>query len=850
MTHRISFKITAYLACLTVSALFLIGYHTLLLLDFSSLAKHAIEYNHQHDDALTRLHLSFADYFTALASLPLYRGHSRFGQKQEELSAHHQRVREMLQQIEAGETNNSTKRTLKEVASFLEEIRTLQEPYFTASPEAQSEPIIYDFETQLLALQQKVDILLESEHENSHTAILQRVEKIQQHSQWVKKSSLLFLVLWLVSAGLIALWGKRSIINPLSSLTAKMGQLTTSLSHGNEELATLLDSPRQDEIGEVSRAFKVMIEELNRSRNLLLREKERAEAEIESRRAAEIAAKEQRDLLDSVIEHMPLAIYGKDVASDYQWQICNRKAAELLDSSKEQIIGHTDYDFFPEEKAASHRNADTNVMTSRQVLEIEETTITRNTDVIIARMIKVPIFDAQGNPRMLLAMAEDITEKKRAEEKLQHYAEQLEWQNVELQLAKEQAERANRLKSEFLANMSHELRTPMHAIIGFAKFGIKKAKSLSPEAHGENLQEICGSAENLLRLLNDLLDLSKLEAGRTHYEMKPQLLSTLAADVGKELQPLLTNRSISLQIQEDEDLPVVECDGGKIAQVFRNLLSNAIKFTPDQSTITINVASEALSEQEIYHFSKIDPDHVKTTLQTLASTPAIQELMVYRRQRGESGMSSTGQLLALRLEEAFRNVLESSPQYHRLFVMERGQSASVLASMERRGNVIHRSQPLSAENLNEWLLLAETEHATDANLLISSSTETNNRNQTYTLHASLPLPDPRTHEIFGTIFLESQLSLGSFGYVRVSVSDEGLGIPEDELDAVFDKFVQSSKTKTGAGGTGLGLAICREIIHSHHGRIWANNTLDGGACFTFLLPVQQPTHSLLQQEAA
>jgi signal transduction histidine kinase len=79
---------------------------------------------------------------------------------------------------------------------------------------------------------------------------------------------------------------------------------------------------------------------------------------------------------------------------------------------------------------------------------------------------------------------------------------------------------------------------------------------------------------------------------------------------------------------------------------------------------------------------------------------------------------------------------------------------------------------------------------------------------------------------------------GVDGFVRVSVLDEGPGIPPDELETVFDKFVQSSKTKTGAGGTGLGLAICQEIITAHRGRIWAENRLRGGAVFSFEIPLQ------------
>ncbi len=77
--------------------------------------------------------------------------------------------------------------------------------------------------------------------------------------------------------------------------------------------------------------------------------------------------------------------------------------------------------------------------------------------------------------------------------------------------------------------------------------------------------------------------------------------------------------------------------------------------------------------------------------------------------------------------------------------------------------------------------------------------------------------------------------------LKVSVVDQGVGIPDNELSSVFDKFTQSSKTKTGAGGTGLGLSICREIIEAHNGKIWAENNPDGGATFSFVLPYTQET---------
>jgi two-component system sensor histidine kinase ChiS len=88
-----------------------------------------------------------------------------------------------------------------------------------------------------------------------------------------------------------------------------------------------------------------------------------------------------------------------------------------------------------------------------------------------------------------------------------------------------------------------------------------------------------------------------------------------------------------------------------------------------------------------------------------------------------------------------------------------------------------------------------------------------------------------------TIFISIKAdSLNSQAALCFSLQGEGFGIPRDELDTIFDKFIQSSKTKTNAGGTGLGLAICKEIIGAHQGRIWAENALEGGAIFRFVIP--------------
>ena len=238
--------------------------------------------------------------------------------------------------------------------------------------------------------------------------------------------------------------------------------------------------------------------------------------------------------------------------------------------------------------------------------------------------------------------------------------------------AKEQAEAANQAKSEFLANMSHELRTPMHAILSFAQMGEEKMGSVDAERTRRYFQRIREGGERLLGLVNDLLDLSKLEAGRMEFQMEPHSVEALARSAVGELSVYARAHGVTLKLEGIEGDSSVRCDGAKVIQVLRNLIGNAIKFNGEGGRVTVRL-------------SRVD-----------------------------------GEL---------------------------GQAAMIVA-----------------------------------------------------------------------------------------VEDDGIGVPGEELESIFDKFVQSSATDTGAGGTGLGLAICREILRGHGGEIRAENNPSGGATFTFSLP--------------
>lgn len=201
-------------------------------------------------------------------------------------------------------------------------------------------------------------------------------------------------------------------------------------------------------------------------------------------------------------------------------------------------------------------------------------------------------------------VARDITERKQAEKKIRKHQQDLEQLTEELATARDNALAASRAKSAFLANMSHELRTPLNAIIGFCRIVMRKTQGIIPEKQVENLHRVLLSANHLLALINDILDLSKIEAKRMMVYPEVFALRGLVQESISTVHHILEENGNEVVMKCSDALPLIRSDRTKLRQIILNLLSNAAKFTKDGhievkvKCISQDTEGKALDEEE------------------------------------------------------------------------------------------------------------------------------------------------------------------------------------------------------------------------------------------------------------
>ncbi|MBL1175195.1 PAS domain S-box protein [Pantanalinema sp. GBBB05] len=305
---------------------------------------------------------------------------------------------------------------------------------------------------------------------------------------------------------------------------------------------------------------------------------DRKQAE-QSLRDSESRLAERNTILQSVIESTPDVVFVKDRHG--RIVIANSAFVRFFDCPLEALIGKDDADLWSPEMAHQLRELDYRIMTTG-IAETLEECVPHPEGMRTYLTTKSPWYDAQGNIIGTIGLSRDISDRKQAEEALQQLNQELEQRvqerTMELQHAMEAAEAANRAKSVFLANMSHELRTPLNAILGFAQL-MSRDHSLELEKR-QQLSIINRSGEHLLNLINDILEMSKIEAGRIIFTPNCFDLYSLLNILEEMFRLRAAEKGLQFIINLAPNLPRhIETDENKLRQILINLVGNAIKFT-------------------------------------------------------------------------------------------------------------------------------------------------------------------------------------------------------------------------------------------------------------------------------
>ena len=299
-------------------------------------------------------------------------------------------------------------------------------------------------------------------------------------------------------------------------------------------------------------------------------------AEEAQRQRAEAALQDSQTLYHSLVENLPQCVFRKDLAGRFTF--VNGHFCSLLGRSPADILGRTDTDFFPPELAGKYGQDDRRVAETGKPLETIEEHQTPNQEQRFMQVVKTPLHNASGETIGLQCIFWDVTERKRAEKDLRAANTQLEQAVDRAEVLAVRAEAANRAKSEFLANMSHEIRTPMTAILGYSN--LLNAGDLSPTEQREFLESIQSSGDALLAIINDILDLSRIEADRLPMHKTDCPPQQIVDEVMAVAKIAAAKKHLCLQVAYRLPVPATICtDAARVRQILINLLGNAVKFT-------------------------------------------------------------------------------------------------------------------------------------------------------------------------------------------------------------------------------------------------------------------------------
>jgi PAS domain S-box-containing protein len=292
----------------------------------------------------------------------------------------------------------------------------------------------------------------------------------------------------------------------------------------------------------------------------------------------------QKIILNTIFTESPDLIWYKDKTGRYL--AVNPRYASLTNRSPEELVGLTNEDLFQDVLAFVDTEHDKRIIDEKEAQYVEEELLFEDGHSEILESVRIPIKDANGAVIGILGVARDISARVAVEIQLRNIKKQLEE-------AVDAANKANRAKSDFLAKMSHEIRTPMNAIIGMANIITIKLEShadLSKNEIKTHINQIQVSSHHLLGLLNDILDISKIEAGKIELSSEIFDLKEILNDVETIITPRCEAKRITFAINMDNiGHSFFRSDPTRLKQVLLNLLGNAVKFNQDGGSVDLTI---------------------------------------------------------------------------------------------------------------------------------------------------------------------------------------------------------------------------------------------------------------------
>ena len=317
--------------------------------------------------------------------------------------------------------------------------------------------------------------------------------------------------------------------------------------YGDDAFIDFVTVPVCDDDGEIVGAL-LRMDDITESKKLYL----------ELSRAKEEVSLSNR-ILNELIEKMPGGMSIKDADDGFRYLRANKVFCEMIGKEQSEVVGKTDFDLFDEKRAEKYRMYDLRLVEGEPIVSYEGSLVIDG--VKEYWHITKSIINILNGKTVILAIMNNITKLR---------------ENIELKAAKEKAEQSDKLKSAFLANMSHEIRTPLNAIIGFSELAIEADNAEDKEQY---LDIVKSNNEHLLRLISDVLDLSKIEAGFIDLKCETFDMAACFEELAQTLRLRFTNPDVVFKAINPYRGCVVRLDKNRLIQVFTNYVTNAMKFT-------------------------------------------------------------------------------------------------------------------------------------------------------------------------------------------------------------------------------------------------------------------------------